>query len=60
MLTVDEQRSANKIDPDGASDVKDLRGIKREADEMDDGEFMARYKAQRLENGRLEVDFTDD
>jgi len=27
---------------------------------MDDDEFMARYKARRLENGRVEVDFTDD
>jgi len=27
---------------------------------MGDDEFMARYKARRLENGRMEVDFTDD
>jgi hypothetical protein len=60
MLTLEKQRSANNDSPGNASDVKDLRGIKREADEMDDGEFMTRYKAKRLENGRLEVDFTDD
>lgn len=34
--------------------------IKREPSPMADDEFMARYKARRLNNGRIEVDLTDD
>lgn len=55
-----KQRPANGNTQQDSVDTKDLRGIKREAEEMDDDEFMARYKAQRLDNGRLEVDFTYD
>ncbi|KAK4038983.1 hypothetical protein C8A01DRAFT_37033 [Parachaetomium inaequale] len=40
---------------------KDTRRIKREAEEeICDDEFMARYKARRLDNVRLEVDLSDD
>ncbi|KAK3356269.1 hypothetical protein B0H65DRAFT_439406 [Neurospora tetraspora] len=35
------------------------RGIKREAP-MDDALFAARYKQRRLENGKIEIDLTDD
>ncbi|KAG7293631.1 hypothetical protein NEMBOFW57_003685 [Staphylotrichum longicolle] len=34
--------------------------IKREASPMADDEFMARYKTRRLDNGKVEVDLTDD
>ena len=36
------------------------RGIKREADPMTPGEFAARYKQRRLDNGKFEIDLTED
>ncbi|KAK4154699.1 hypothetical protein C8A00DRAFT_14196, partial [Chaetomidium leptoderma] len=48
-----EQNTACPIPPDTLS-------FTHEAADIDDSEFMARYKARRLGNGRIEVDLTDD
>jgi hypothetical protein len=42
------------------ANARRLRGIQPEATKMGDDEFMARYKARRLENGKMEVDLTED
>lgn len=36
------------------------RGVKREAPATTEDEFQTRYKTRRLENGRVEIDLTDD
>ena len=36
------------------------RGIKREAPAMVKNELRTRYKTRRLDNGRVEIDLTDD
>jgi hypothetical protein len=56
----ENQRSSAGPGERGVEEVKDPRGIKREAEEAAEAEFMERYKARRLEDGRVEVDLTDD
>jgi hypothetical protein len=65
LLPVEEQRDNREGSVEIANgqpikrETKSIRGVKREGPVADD-DFMGRYKTRRLDNGKVEVDLTDD
>ncbi|KAL1838548.1 hypothetical protein VTJ49DRAFT_2546 [Mycothermus thermophilus] len=57
MMEVNERLAEQATRRNATDAMATVRG-KRPAE--DDGEIMAKYKARRLNNGRLEIDLTDD
>ncbi|KAL1838549.1 hypothetical protein VTJ49DRAFT_2547 [Mycothermus thermophilus] len=54
----ENQRLAQEVAERKVIESKSI-GIKREV-EVDEDKFVAKYKARKLDNGRLEIDLTDD
>ncbi|KAK1776829.1 hypothetical protein QBC45DRAFT_470800 [Copromyces sp. CBS 386.78] len=65
VIDVDEEEDKRRIkrEPDENDDASQLEGIKREASTTDGGggaQLAVSYKVRRLEDGKVEIDLTDD